>query len=87
MRLASLHLGGRGHREGHICVTCISHLPLLRYAGRSMVESTLKPVSDERMWFNPFRIGLWPEYFRDSQFPKGEGALDQPEAALKITGR
>lgn len=46
-------------------------------AGRSMVESTLKPVADEQMWFNQFRIGLWPEYFRDSQFPKGEVALDQ----------
>ncbi len=46
-------------------------------AGRSMVESTLKPVADEQMWFNQFRIGLWPEYFRDSQFPKGEAALEQ----------
>lgn len=46
-------------------------------AGRSMVESTLKPVADEQMWFNQFRIGLWPESFRDSQFPKGEAALDQ----------
>lgn len=46
-------------------------------AGRSMAESTLKPVPDEQMWFNQFRIGLWPEYFSGSQFPKGEATLDQ----------
>lgn len=46
-------------------------------AGRSMVESTLKPVADDQMWFNQFRIGLWPEYFAGSQFPKGEATLDQ----------
>lgn len=46
-------------------------------AGRSMVESTPKPVADDQMWFNQFRIGLWPEYFAGSQFPKGEATLDQ----------
>ena len=42
-----------------------------------MVESTLKPVADDQMWFNQFRIGLWPDYFAGSQFPKGEATLDQ----------
>lgn len=46
-------------------------------AGRSMVEATLKPVADDQMWFNQFRIGLWPDYFKGSQFPKGEASLDQ----------
>lgn len=46
-------------------------------AGRSMVESTLKPVADDQMWFNQFRIGHWPEYFGGSQFPRGEAVLDQ----------
>jgi len=46
-------------------------------AGRSMVEATLKPVADDQMWFNQFRIGLWPNYFESSQFPKGEASLDQ----------
>ena len=32
-------------------------------AGRSMVEATIKPVPDEQLWFNQFRIGLWPDYF------------------------
>lgn len=46
-------------------------------AGRSMAETTIKPVPDEQMWFNQFRIGLWPNYFEGSQFPKGEATLDQ----------
>jgi hypothetical protein len=46
-------------------------------AGRSMVEATLAPVADDQMWFNQFRIGLWPNYFSGSQFPKGEAAREQ----------
>jgi hypothetical protein len=46
-------------------------------AGRSMVEATLKPTPDEQLWFNQFRIGLWPAAFPGSQFPSGEGARDQ----------
>ncbi|MGH8036783.1 MAG: alpha/beta hydrolase [Stenotrophomonas sp.] len=46
-------------------------------AGRSMAETTLKPVADDQMWFNQFRIGLWPDYFSGSQFPKGDATLDQ----------
>jgi len=42
-----------------------------------MVEAALKPVADDQMWFNQFRIGLWPKYLSGSQFPKGEAALDQ----------
>ena len=29
-------------------------------AGRSMVETAIKPTPDEQLWFNQFRIGLWP---------------------------
>lgn len=36
-------------------------------AGRSMVETTIKPVPDEQLWFNQFRIGLWPNYFNGVQ--------------------
>ncbi|MFJ7793866.1 alpha/beta fold hydrolase [Pseudomonas sp. NPDC096950] len=46
-------------------------------AGRSLVETTLKPVADEQMWFNQFRIGLWPDAFEGSQFPRGPQALEQ----------
>jgi hypothetical protein len=46
-------------------------------AGRSLVETTLKPIADEQMWFNQFRIGLWPDAFDGSQFPRGPVALEQ----------
>jgi pimeloyl-ACP methyl ester carboxylesterase len=46
-------------------------------AGRSLVETTIKPVPDEQLWFNQFRIGLWPESFTGSQFPRGQAALEQ----------
>ncbi|WP_448142744.1 hypothetical protein [Stenotrophomonas bentonitica] len=44
-----------------------------------MVESTLKPVADEQMWFNQFRIGLWPEYFRDSQSRRARARSTGPK--------
>jgi len=46
-------------------------------AGRTTVESTIKPVPDEQLWFNQFRIGLWPNAFEGSQFPRGPAALEQ----------
>lgn len=46
-------------------------------AGRSLIEMTIKPVPDEQLWFNQFRIGLWPERFEGSQFPRGPAALEQ----------
>jgi hypothetical protein len=46
-------------------------------AGRSMVETAVKPVADEQLWFNQFRIGLWPDAFEGSQFPRGQAALEQ----------
>lgn len=29
------------------------------------------------MWFNRFRIGIWPEYFEGVQFSRDTEALDQ----------
>lgn len=46
-------------------------------AGRSMVEQTIKPVADEQLWFNQFRIGVWPDAFAGSQFPPGGVAREQ----------
>jgi len=42
-----------------------------------MVEMTIKPAPDEQLWFNQFRIGVWPNYFEGSQFPRGQEALEQ----------
>jgi pimeloyl-ACP methyl ester carboxylesterase len=46
-------------------------------AGRSTVEQAVKPVADEQLWFNQFRIGLWPHAFPGSQFPPGDAAREQ----------
>ncbi|WP_281915900.1 alpha/beta hydrolase [Caldimonas thermodepolymerans] len=46
-------------------------------AGRSMVEATLKPTPDEQLWFNQFRIGLWPNYFDGVQFARDPETLNQ----------
>jgi hypothetical protein len=46
-------------------------------AGRSMVEASIKPVADEQMWFNQFRLGVWPHYFSGVQFPNSPAALNQ----------
>jgi hypothetical protein len=46
-------------------------------AGRSMVETTVKPTPDEPMWFNQFRIGVWPNYFDGVQFARDPETLNQ----------
>lgn len=46
-------------------------------AGRSMVETTIKPTPDEQLWFNQFRIGLWPSYFDGVQFDRSPETLNQ----------
>jgi hypothetical protein len=46
-------------------------------AGRGMVEATVKPTSDEQLWFNQFRIGLWPSYFEGVQFSRDAETLNQ----------
>lgn len=46
-------------------------------AGRSTVSAKVDAVPDEQMWFNVFRIGIWPEYFPGVQFSKDPEALNQ----------
>lgn len=46
-------------------------------AGRSTVEATITPVADEQMWFEIWRMGHWPEYSENVQFPQDEESLDQ----------
>jgi len=46
-------------------------------AGRTTVEGTVSPKPDEQMWFNQFRVGVWPEYFKDVQFSHDKEALNQ----------
>jgi hypothetical protein len=46
-------------------------------AGRSMVETTIKPTPDEQLWFNQFRVGIWPHYFDGVQFARDPETLNQ----------
>jgi alkylhydroperoxidase/carboxymuconolactone decarboxylase family protein YurZ len=46
-------------------------------AGRSLAETTLKPTPDEQLWFNQFRLGLWPRYFDGVQFAQDPETLNQ----------
>lgn len=46
-------------------------------AGRSMVAATITPKADEQLWFNQFRVGVWPDYFPGVQFSHDKQALDQ----------
>ena len=46
-------------------------------AGRSMVETTIKPTADEQFWFTQFRLGIYPDYFPNVQFPKDKASLEQ----------
>lgn len=46
-------------------------------AGRSMVEATLTPTPDEQLWFNQFRIGLWPNYFDNVQVARDAQTREQ----------
>lgn len=46
-------------------------------AGRSMAEATLKPTPDEQLWFNQFRVGVWPDYFNGVQFDRSPETLNQ----------
>lgn len=46
-------------------------------AGRSTVSARVEALPDEQFWFGQFRMGLWPDFFEDSQFARGEEALNQ----------
>ncbi len=46
-------------------------------AGRSTVAATITPTPDEQLWFNIFRIGIWPNYFPGVQFSPEPETLNQ----------
>lgn len=46
-------------------------------AGKSMAGSTITPNPDEQFWFTQFRIGNYPDYFPDVQFPRDTASLEQ----------
>ncbi|WGQ10508.1 alpha/beta fold hydrolase [Pedobacter gandavensis] len=46
-------------------------------AGKSTVAATISPIPDEQFWFTQFRIGNYPDYFPNVQFPKDAVSLEQ----------
>lgn len=46
-------------------------------AGHGTETVTIAPAFDEEVWFNRFRIGIWPEYFEGVQFSRDTEALNQ----------
>lgn len=46
-------------------------------AGRSTVAMNVTPTTDDQMWFQQFRLGVWPDYYPGVQFPKDREALNQ----------
>jgi len=46
-------------------------------AGRSTVATTFAPTPDEQVWFDMFRIGVWPNCFPNVQFSCDQETLNQ----------
>jgi pimeloyl-ACP methyl ester carboxylesterase len=46
-------------------------------AGRGTVSVTINAAPDEQVWFDTFRVGIWPDYFPGVQFSKDPEALNQ----------
>lgn len=46
-------------------------------AGRSTKAATIIPTFDEEVWFNRFRVGIWPNYFEGVQFSRDRETLEQ----------
>jgi pimeloyl-ACP methyl ester carboxylesterase len=46
-------------------------------AGRGTVAANITPTPDEQLWFNIFRVGIYPDYFEGVQFPRDAESLNQ----------
>lgn len=46
-------------------------------AGRSTVARNVQQIPDDQLWFNTFRIGVWPNIYENVAFPREEKSLDQ----------
>lgn len=46
-------------------------------AGRSTETVTIGPIFNEEIWFNRFRLGIWPDYFEGVQFSQEPETLNQ----------
>lgn len=57
--------------------TYLVNQPRRGNAGRGTETMTVVPVFDEEIWFNRFRVGIWPNYFDGVKFSHDKEALDQ----------
>lgn len=46
-------------------------------AGQSSVPVNLSAKPDDLNWFTQFRMGLWPDFMANSQFPQDQQSIDQ----------
>lgn len=46
-------------------------------AGNSTVAATIEPTPNDQLFFDQFRIGIWPNYFEGVQFDRKPEALNQ----------
>lgn len=46
-------------------------------AGKSTVADTIRPEFTEEYWFNRFRIGEWPNFYKGVQFKNDQETLNQ----------
>lgn len=50
--------------------TYVLDLPGRGHASRTSATTTVAPVADEMFWFDIWRMGIWPEWNKGSQFPQ-----------------
>lgn len=62
-------------RKGY--VTYLVDQPRRGNASRSTETATISPQFDEEVWFNRFRLGIYPDYFKNVQFCHDKEALNQ----------
>nr|WP_323718554.1 alpha/beta fold hydrolase [Paracoccus aminovorans] len=46
-------------------------------AGNSLEAATIEPTPLDQLFFDQFRLGIWPDYFEGVQFDQGPEALEQ----------
>lgn len=46
-------------------------------AGRSTVAENISANPDDQLWFNTFRIGVWPDYYENAAVSRDPKVLDQ----------
>jgi len=46
-------------------------------AGNSSVGTAIEPAPNDQLFFDQFRLGIWPDYFDGVQFDRRPGTLDQ----------